>query len=104
MQELARLLTEGDPVALARAISLVEAGTERGEAILAETFGRTGRASVRSASKTACGATGACAFAFAKSISKCLALAGSWRYRFACNNSAGEAEPRSGPKPGADGG
>src|SRR2546425_1809020 len=46
MQELARLLVEGDPVALARAISLVEAGTQRGEAILAEIFSRTGRASV----------------------------------------------------------
>src|SRR3989442_4582211 len=46
MQELARLVVEGDPVALARAISLVEAGTERGEAILAEIFSRTGRASV----------------------------------------------------------
>src|SRR2546422_11767854 len=46
MQDLARLLVEGDPVALARAISLVEAGTERGEAILAEIFSRTGRASV----------------------------------------------------------
>src|SRR2546426_394891 len=46
MQELARLLVEGDPVALARAISLVEAGTERGEAILAEIFSRTGRAVV----------------------------------------------------------
>src|SRR2546422_7415072 len=46
MQDLARLLVEGDPVALARAISLVEAGTERGEAILAQIFSRTGRASV----------------------------------------------------------
>src|SRR5881296_3250693 len=46
MQELARLVVEGDPVALARAISHVEAGTERGEAILAEIFSRTGRASV----------------------------------------------------------
>ena len=46
MQELVRLLTEGDPAALARAISLVESGTERGEAVLAEIFSRTGRASV----------------------------------------------------------
>jgi LAO/AO transport system kinase len=46
MQELARLVAEGDPVALARAISLVEAGTSRGEAVLSELFPHTGRASV----------------------------------------------------------
>jgi GTPase len=46
MQDLVRPLLQGDPVALARAISLVEDGSERGEAILAEIFPRTGRAAI----------------------------------------------------------
>ncbi len=46
MEDLARRVTEGDPVALARAISLAEEGTKRGEAIVAELFPRTGRAAV----------------------------------------------------------
>jgi LAO/AO transport system kinase len=46
MHDLARLLLQGDAVALARAISLVEEGGERGEAILAEIFPRTGRAAI----------------------------------------------------------
>jgi LAO/AO transport system kinase len=43
---LASSVAAGDPLALARAISLVEEGTERGEAIVAALFQRTGRASV----------------------------------------------------------
>jgi LAO/AO transport system kinase len=45
-QALASSVAAGDPMALARAISLVEEGTERGEAIVAALFQRTGRASV----------------------------------------------------------
>ncbi len=46
MEDLARALLAGDAAALARSISLVEEGTPRGEAILAEVYGRTGRAPV----------------------------------------------------------
>jgi len=46
MEDLARALMGGDSAALARAISLVEEGTPRGETILADVFQQTGRASV----------------------------------------------------------
>jgi LAO/AO transport system kinase len=46
MEGLARAVIAGDPVALARAISLAEEGTARGEKILAEIYPRTGRASL----------------------------------------------------------
>lgn len=45
-QGLASSVAAGDPLALARAISLVEEGSERGEEIVAALFPRTGRASV----------------------------------------------------------
>ncbi len=44
MEDLARAVIAGDPVALARAISLAEEGTPRGERILADIYPRTGRA------------------------------------------------------------
>ncbi len=43
---LAAAVAAGDPLALARAISLVEEGSPRGEVIVADLFPRTGRASV----------------------------------------------------------
>ncbi len=46
MEELSRRVAAGDPVALARAISLVEEGSHRGEAIVADLFPRTGRAAI----------------------------------------------------------
>jgi LAO/AO transport system kinase len=46
MEDLSRRLVAGDPVALARAISLVEEGSSRGEAIVADLFPRTGRAAI----------------------------------------------------------
>ena len=46
MENLTRAVMAGDPVALARAISLVEEGAPRGERILAEVFRGTGRASI----------------------------------------------------------
>src|SRR3989441_7574806 len=46
MEDLARAVMTGDPGALARAISLAEEGTPRGERILADVFPGTGRASV----------------------------------------------------------
>jgi GTPase len=46
MEDLARRVAAGDPVALARAISLVEEGTPLGEAIVSELFSLTGRAAV----------------------------------------------------------
>ena len=45
MDDLARALIGGDPAALARAISLAEEGSARGERILSEVFSSTGRAS-----------------------------------------------------------
>ncbi len=46
MEDLTRAGVAGDPVALARAITLVEEGAARGEKILAEVFRDTGRAAV----------------------------------------------------------
>ncbi|OLE66572.1 MAG: methylmalonyl-CoA epimerase [Acidobacteria bacterium 13_1_20CM_2_68_7] len=46
MENLARAVMAGDPVALARAISLVEEGAPSGERILGEVFRGTGRASL----------------------------------------------------------
>lgn len=46
MEDLARLVSRGDAVALARSISLVEEGSARGEAIVAELYAGTGRAAV----------------------------------------------------------
>ena len=43
---LAASIASGDPIALARGISLVEDGNPAGEAILAELFQRTGGATV----------------------------------------------------------
>lgn len=43
---LAASIATGDPIALARGISLVEQGSAAGEAVLAELFGRTGEAAV----------------------------------------------------------
>ena len=43
---LAAAVASGDPMALARAISLVEDGSPRGEEVVASLFARTGRASV----------------------------------------------------------
>lgn len=45
-RDLAASLAAGDPAALARAISLVEAGRREGEEILAALFARTGRARI----------------------------------------------------------
>src|SRR5439155_1516461 len=45
-QGLAPAVASGDPLALARAISLVEEGYPKGEEILADLFPRTGRARV----------------------------------------------------------
>jgi LAO/AO transport system kinase len=45
-QDLAAAVASGDPIALARAISLVEQGARRGEEVVAALFPRTGRASV----------------------------------------------------------
>lgn len=46
MDDLARALIGGDPAALARAISLAEEGSARGERIVAEVYPSTGRASL----------------------------------------------------------
>ncbi len=46
MKDLADSVEAGDPVALARAITLVEEESPKGEEVLAEVFPRTGRASV----------------------------------------------------------
>ena len=46
MEDLAHAVIAGDPVALARAISLAEEGTPRGERILADVYPSTGRASL----------------------------------------------------------
>ncbi|MBI1951242.1 MAG: methylmalonyl Co-A mutase-associated GTPase MeaB [Acidobacteria bacterium] len=46
MGDLAHAVIAGDPVALARAISLAEEGTPRGERILADVYPSTGRASL----------------------------------------------------------
>jgi LAO/AO transport system kinase len=46
MDDLARALIGGDPAALARAISLAEEGSARGERILADVYPSTGRASL----------------------------------------------------------
>jgi len=46
MEDLSRRVVTGDPGALARAISLVEEGSPRGEAIVADLFPRTGRAAI----------------------------------------------------------
>src|SRR5437773_12229807 len=46
MEDLSRRVVTGDPGALARAISLVEEGSSRGEAIVADLFPRTGRAAI----------------------------------------------------------
>ena len=44
--DLAAAVAAGDPLALARAISLVEEGSPRGEEVVADLFARTGRAAV----------------------------------------------------------
>ncbi|HEV8701889.1 MAG TPA: methylmalonyl Co-A mutase-associated GTPase MeaB [Candidatus Polarisedimenticolia bacterium] len=46
MDDLARAVIAGDPASLARAISLAEEGSARGERILAEVYASTGRASL----------------------------------------------------------
>jgi len=46
MEDLAHAVIAGDPAALARAISLAEEGTPRGERILADVYPSTGRASL----------------------------------------------------------
>ena len=43
---LADTVASGDPIALARAISLAETGGPEGEAVVAALFARTGRATV----------------------------------------------------------